>query len=229
MLHINPTDLVLEIGSGNRPRRRSNVLCDKFLESNTERSGGEALVVDNRPFVVADGHSLPFKDKCFDYVITSHILEHVEDPRQFVSELSRVARAGYIETPAEIGEAIFGWPFHRWRVHLDGDTIVLRPRIADSPFGEYFHRMYESDPVFAEFVDSHFAQFYVQYEWVGSIRLRVDADPSGIVRPNVNAAAVEVRTRPRLLAISMVRLAIMGLLKIMRRLRKFDTGSCTAS
>jgi hypothetical protein len=70
MLSIKSTDRVLEIGSGNRPRKRSDVLCDKFVVDNTERSGGDNIVIDTRPFVVADGLALPFKDKSFDYVIS---------------------------------------------------------------------------------------------------------------------------------------------------------------
>ncbi len=93
MLKIGPTDRVLEIGSGNRPRKRSNVLCDKFVADNTERSGGDNIVIDVRPFVVADGLALPFKDKSFDYVISSHILEHVDDPHGFVKELTRRRRS----------------------------------------------------------------------------------------------------------------------------------------
>jgi len=103
MLNIKPGDLVLEIGSGNRPRGRSDILCDKYTEDNYERAGGQALVVDKRPFVIADGLALPFKDKSFNYVITSHILELVEDPVRFIRELTRVARSGYIENPHGAG------------------------------------------------------------------------------------------------------------------------------
>lgn len=62
MLSIKSTDLVPEIGSGNRPRRRSNILCDKFVESNYERSHDGNVVIDKRPFIVVDGIALPFKD-----------------------------------------------------------------------------------------------------------------------------------------------------------------------
>ena len=222
MLNIKPTDRVLEIGSGNRPRKRSNVICDKFISDNTERSGGDSIVIDKRPFVVADGLALPFKDKSFDYVITSHILEHVDDPYKFVAELSRVAKAGYIETPSELGEKVFGWPFHKWIVRFDDDTIVLRSRTKDSPFGDYFHRMYASDLNFAEFVDSHFQEFYVQHEWRGMIKLRVEIDESPAVKFNRNMQPLSTRGTVKSAGLTLAKPIALFFLKVIRHFRKFE-------
>jgi len=113
---LNPPaeGLVLEIGSGDNPNPRSNVLVDRFLGSDNRERGGD-LVVD-RPFVVADAHHLPFKDGAFAYAICSHILEHMDDPVQFGKELQRVSAAGYIQSPSEIAERMFHWSFHRWYV-----------------------------------------------------------------------------------------------------------------
>ncbi len=49
---------------------------------------GEALKVD----VVAEGNSLPFEDKSFDFVISSHVIEHFYDPISALLEWARVAR-----------------------------------------------------------------------------------------------------------------------------------------
>jgi len=50
-----------------------------------------------------NGKSLPFDDESFDLVYASHVVEHVPDPRGFISELSRVAKkAIYIEVPLEL-------------------------------------------------------------------------------------------------------------------------------
>ena len=222
MLNIGRTDRVLEIGSGNRPRKRSDVLCDKFIEENTERSGGDSIVIDKRPFVVADALALPFKDKCFDYVIASHILEHVDDPHQFISELKRVACAGYIETPSELGEKVFGWSFHKWVVRIEDGTIVMRPRTEASPFGTYFHDSYAHDLRFAEFVDSHFGDFYVQFEWQRDIQLRIEQDTSAVVHFNRNMTTVNTRATLKNWSLSAIQPALKLLLKTMRHFRKFD-------
>lgn len=223
MLHIKRSDLVLEIGSGNRPRKRANILCDKYIDDNTERSSQENIVIDRRPFLVADGLALPFKDRSFDYVFTSHILEHVEDPHKFIAELERVAAAGYIETPSELAERIFGWPFHRWIVRLEGDTIVMRPKARDCDFGDHFHRMYAEDHLFGEFVDSHMKDFYVQYEWKESIKLRIEQDSSPAVHFSSPSSTVQTKSPWKMMQISWARSVVRLVLRLIRHLRKFES------
>lgn len=191
--HLNPpkTGLVLEIGSGDNPNPRADILVDKFLFDNTERGGN--IVID-RPMVVADAHHLPFKDGAFDYAICSHILEHMDDPVQFVSELTRVSKAGYIQSPAEIAERMFHWSFHRWYVNLVDDTIILHPREDHEPFGEFFDYMYAYNPAYYLFQRSMPHLFWVEKEWHGSLKVEVrDASPLRLNDP----AFLQELVRPR--------------------------------
>lgn len=50
--------------------------------------GNDALTVD----VIANGDNLPFDDKSFDFVISSHVLEHFINPIKALIEWERVAR-----------------------------------------------------------------------------------------------------------------------------------------
>ncbi|MBN2458145.1 class I SAM-dependent methyltransferase [Candidatus Woesearchaeota archaeon] len=58
-------------------------------------------------YMVADaGKKLPFKDDTFDYVISSEVIEHVEDDRLFLNEIRRVLKPGglaVITTPSSEG------------------------------------------------------------------------------------------------------------------------------
>ena len=113
--HLNPpkTGLVLEIGSGDNPNPRADILVDKFLFDNTERGGD--IVID-RPIVVADAHHLPFRDGAFDYTICSHILEHMGNFNAVVTELWRVCRPGAIITvkvPFFLSTKFYSEPDHR--------------------------------------------------------------------------------------------------------------------
>ncbi len=162
--------LVLEIGSGDNPHPRSNVLVDRFIGDNTERGGN--LVID-RPLVVADAHHLPFCEGAFAYIICSHILEHMDDPPQFVRELQRIGKAGYIGSPSEIAERMFHWSFHRWYVNLIGGKLVLHPKEPAEPFGELFDYLYEYNPAYYFFQRSMPDLFWVELEWHGRIELEM--------------------------------------------------------
>jgi len=165
-MKIRPGDYVLEIGSGNNPHPRSDVLCDKAIEDDTERGG---RIVSDRPMVEADAQDLPFKDSSFDYVICAHVLEHVEDPGRMLSELMRVAPRGYLETPSEIAERLYGWPFHKSVINVVGGKLVIRKKDFPSQFGELFHLLAARDPAFRRFHLARSRLLLVRYEWEGRI------------------------------------------------------------
>src|SRR2546423_7538746 len=123
-LNIKRTDRVLEIGGGHNPHPRSNVVVDKYTDTNYHRSG-DIKVLKNQTFIHADGEHLPFKDKEFDYVICCQVLEHVENPVRFLSEQFRVAKKGFIETPSLLGEYLFPKDSHKWILHEYKDILYL--------------------------------------------------------------------------------------------------------
>ena len=51
--------------------------------------------------LIYPNQNLPFKDKEFDYVILSHVLEHVPNIFEFTKEVERVSKSGYIELPTK--------------------------------------------------------------------------------------------------------------------------------
>lgn len=122
-LKIKRQERVLEIGPGNNPSYRSNVLCEKFIDSNYHRSG-DLNIYPHQKLVQGIGEDLPFKDKEFDYTICNQVLEHSEDPNRFLSELMRVSKRGYIETPSLLGEFLFPKQSHKWII-LDIDNKLV--------------------------------------------------------------------------------------------------------
>ncbi|HEX3387297.1 MAG TPA: class I SAM-dependent methyltransferase [Mucilaginibacter sp.] len=123
-LNIGRAERVLEVGGGHNPNPRSNVVVDKFTDTNYHRSG-DIKVLEKQTFLQADGESLPFKDKEFDYVICCQVLEHVENPVKFLAEQFRVAKRGYIETPSLLGEYLFPRESHKWILHEHKDVLYL--------------------------------------------------------------------------------------------------------
>ncbi|HEX9987607.1 MAG TPA: methyltransferase domain-containing protein [Chloroflexia bacterium] len=183
-MKIGPNDLVLDVGSGHSPNPRSDILCDRYIEDDTERGG--SIRVD-RPLIVADGHNLPFKDKAFDYVIASHIIEHMDDPARFCSELARVAKRGFIASPTELAEHMFYWSFHKWYVNKLGNRLVLHPKVnVPNIFGDLFDYFYEYNPWFARFHRSVPDLFWMEYEWDGVIQIEIrDTSPLNLDDPRM--------------------------------------------
>ena len=87
---------VLDIGCGYTAHDRANYVADVQDFSNHYK--------DKKKFVLIKEKKLPFKDKEFDFVIASHVIEHVEDFPFFINELQRISSQGYIELPTRLGD-----------------------------------------------------------------------------------------------------------------------------
>lgn len=179
--------LVLDVGSGDKPSWRADVLLDRYVgaEHAAQRSGRAAARV-SRPLFDADAADMPFVDGAFDYAICSNLLEHVEDPAAVASELSRVARAGYIEVPEAASAKIVDFPSHVWWCRLDetpdGPTLVMTAKQApffDAEIDAYIERAGVRDQLDAV-LNRRFEHRVIQYHWTGSVRLRTEGalDPA---------------------------------------------------
>lgn len=175
--------LVLDVGSGDKPSWRADVLLDRYAgaEYAAQRSGHASARV-TRPLFDADAADMPFRDGAFDYAICSNLLEHVPDPAAVAAELSRVARAGYIEVPEAASAKIVDFPSHVWWCRMaeepDGPTLVMtakqRPYF-DAEIDAYIQRAGVRDDLDAV-LNRHFEHRVIQYHWSGSVRLRTEGE-----------------------------------------------------
>ena len=93
LLENNTSWKVLDIGCGYTAHKNASVVCDIQDLSN---------IYKKKKFVKLTGNILPFKDKEFDFIIASHVIEHVKDVEIFIKELQRVSSKGYIELPTKL-------------------------------------------------------------------------------------------------------------------------------
>lgn len=162
---------MLEIGAGGDPHPQASILLDRYPDADGARQrGGLDLVRDSRPLIQADGSRLPFRDGQFDYVIASHVLEHVPDPAGFVAELQRVAEGGYIETPSLIYERMRAIPEHLWFVHLADGVVYLAPRSDPDAWTGLTDVLFDQ-PTFRRAVEALADVFFVGMEWQQSLRV----------------------------------------------------------
>jgi uncharacterized protein YbaR (Trm112 family) len=161
---VPATALVLEVGSGGNPYARANVLLDAYEE--TRERHWVPLIVD-RPAVLGFVERLPFRDKAFDFVIASHVLEHSAHPERFLGELQRVAKAGYIEVPDAFMERINPYRDHRLEVTVREGRLVIRKKRnwqEDPAVVELYE--HEAKPMIArKLIPRHPFAFHVRYYW----------------------------------------------------------------
>jgi SAM-dependent methyltransferase len=172
--------LVLDVGSGDKPHWRADVLLDLYPDDSHggQRSGASRARID-RPLFDADAADMPFADKVFDYAICSHMLEHVEHPDAVVAELSRVAKAGYIEVPEAASAKIVDFPSHLWWVTLDGEVLVFTAKSSayfDADIDHYLTESGMRQPL-ADLLDKHLDHRVIELRWNGSVACRVVGTP----------------------------------------------------
>ena len=173
-LNIPSQARVLDVGSGHNPHPRANVVVDKYVDDNYHRAGN-LKVLNKQEFISADGENLPFKDKEFDYVICNHVLEHVDNPKQFLAELSRVGKRGYIETPSLLGEHLIPKPSHKWLLLDINDKLVIVDKAkvkfsTSHDFGLLFLDYFQQHSLGYKILQrTHQQLFTVNYEWKDSI------------------------------------------------------------
>jgi SAM-dependent methyltransferase len=177
---VKNDDLVLEVGSGGNPYFRANVLLDAYEE--TRERNYEPLVTD-RQTVLGFVEHLPFKDKAFDFVIASHVLEHSINPERFLGELQRVAKAGYIEVPDAFLERINPYPDHRLEITLRDDKLLINKKsgfLVDPHLVDLYE--HKAKPLItSDTYPKYPFEFHVRYYWSDSIHFE-------IVNPDVDAS-----------------------------------------
>ena len=113
---------ILDIGCGYTAHENATVICDiQDLSS----------FYKDKNFVKLDGNVLPFKDNEFDFVIASHVIEHVKDVKTFINELSRISSKGYIELPTILEDNLVfeNKKDHIW--HMEFDDVDNKLNISE--------------------------------------------------------------------------------------------------
>ena len=115
---------VLDIGCGYSPNEYANVIADVQDFSS---------FYQERDFVQILGNELPFKDKEFDFVVTSHVIEHVDSPELFIKEIVRVGKSGYIEVPTKLEDNLVfeNKKAHLWHLEFDDidQQLIIKKKI----------------------------------------------------------------------------------------------------
>ena len=95
ILEENPEWKILDIGCGYRAHDKASTIADIQDFSNYYK---------DKKFVQIKEKKLPFNDNEFDFVIASHVIEHIKDFQFFIKEIERISSKGYIELPTRLAD-----------------------------------------------------------------------------------------------------------------------------
>jgi len=86
---------VLDVGCGaGDPTRILEGLCKHIVGFDVLRAFDKSNVSPNLDFCLGDAIRLPFRDECFDAVVSFDVIEHVKDDLSFLLEIRRVMKEG---------------------------------------------------------------------------------------------------------------------------------------
>ena len=103
---------ILDIGCGYSANSYATTICDVQDLSSFYK---------DKNFVILKDKDLPFNDNHFDFVISSHVMEHVKDLKHFIKELERISKKGYIELPTKLEDNLVfeNKKEHIWQMDFD--------------------------------------------------------------------------------------------------------------
>ena len=124
LLKNNSSWNILDIGCGYNANKFAKVVCDIQDLSN---------YYQDKEFIRLTEKKLPFKDKEFDFVVASHVIEHVQDVDFFIKEIERVSKKGYIELPTMLEDNLVfeNKNDHIWHMDFDdvGNRLLISKKI----------------------------------------------------------------------------------------------------
>ena len=124
ILSENPSWKILDIGCGYNANKNATTVCDIQDLS---------IFYKDKNFIKLNDKNLPFEDGEFDFVIASHVLEHVDDTYFFIKELERVSSKGYIEVPTILEDNLVfeNKNDHLWHLKFDDikNQLIISNRL----------------------------------------------------------------------------------------------------
>lgn len=171
--------LIVELGPGNRPFSRATDFVGRDPTQSDRGYNGTFRQLN------LSNDDLPWEDGEVDFLYARHTIEDLDDPEWCLSEIRRVAKAGYIETPSPIAELSRGvdadikatgkrppwrgYNHHRSIVWDSNGTLSLfakYPYLEHVNFGDAEERM-------ADLLNSGPLYWNTYFAWTGPLNYRI--------------------------------------------------------
>ena len=164
---------VLDIGCGYTANKFATTICDVQDLSSFYK---------DKNFVRLKDKKLPFNDNQFDFVVASHVLEHVPDLDFFISELERVSKKGYIELPSKLEDNLVfeNKKEHLW--HMEFDDVNLKLIVSEKI--QFFEPIITVSTI-QKLRDNFKSSFVLELYWEDKINYEIVKNKSEIEKFNL--------------------------------------------
>lgn len=163
--------MILDTGGGGHPYPQADVILERFRGK--ESRGAELVIPPGKKYIFGDIEAMPFKDKSFNFIWCSMVLEHVDNPEQACQELQRVGKTGYIETPTSLWERLFGRKYHLWVIRKMHGALYFTKNPFKKELGNFFDSLYSHNQEFKQLFHSNIDLFSNRFDWVGSFECHI--------------------------------------------------------
>lgn len=123
---------VIDIGGG--VQNKGGIPIDCLFDLNNTEYINSNIKIIKKDFCDKDAWE-DLADNQFDYAICTHTLEDIRDPKFVISQIIRVARAGYIAVPHKHRELSYsaqhnnlGYAHHRWVFGFKNKKMLMIPK-----------------------------------------------------------------------------------------------------
>jgi SAM-dependent methyltransferase len=187
---IDKKDKVLDIGGGHHPFPLATHILDSEGDTFDNQRGGNKLILLPHQILMNGTTDLlcTFEDNEFDFIYTSHTLEHIEDLPRVIDEISRVGKRGFVAVPhcvydfwcasAEAG--------HKWFFDYKKDTLLMRRR-ETTDRDEFAHQEWNNimwkgtHPTWCAYWEGHGSfglrfLWEIRFFWSEKIEYKIDED-----------------------------------------------------
>lgn len=193
---IRTNDRVLEIGPGDSPYYRSDVLLELSYENDEDRIkqfGHINTLASDKKVVFYDGNKFPFEDNAFDYIICSHVLEHIIDVDFFLREVYRVAKRGYFEYPLITYDYLYNFDVHLNFLKYNDNVMYLMKKDATSlnefkPIQAFFLKTLNNN--YGDFLQKIPHCFFEGFEWDKPFELKYSKNLNDFIDKNADLTNV---------------------------------------
>ena len=122
-----------------------------IAQANTNLTAAGGGLAGRVEFQVADGNSLPFPGKSFDFVMCNSVLHHFAEPEKLFAEMARLARPGAAILLRDLRRpGRLAYPWHVWRNgrYYSGEMLRLyRASVRAAYTAEELQRMLHASPL----------------------------------------------------------------------------------